>query len=85
MEYTFEFEYDGVYYQIEAEYAIERDGQDHAFGCRAVESVLPVKWVAFVDGVHVSVVDEKLKKAIWNECDSYSDKAYANSMYYIGV
>lgn len=75
MEYIFNMEYDGTHYRIDVEYTIERDIQTHAFGTRLLETVIPVKWLAYVDGAHVSITDEELRAAVWRECDRYSDKA----------
>lgn len=69
----FEIEYDGQYYQIEAEYVVTRSDQSHAFGVRVLEDTNPVNWVAYSDGARIVVVDAGLADAIWRECDRYAD------------
>lgn len=80
MEYSFEIEYDGIYYEIVAEYIIERDGMDHAFGTLRLENAIPVNFLAYVNGARISPIDADLKRYIWRNADARS--ADALNQYY---
>jgi hypothetical protein len=75
MDLKFNYEYDGIEYQVEVEYKVMDGSYDDEFGTVKAAYADPVAFTTYVNGGQVILRDRELIALLWKECDLKASEA----------